>query len=688
MEAPEQLERSVGQLMTPPIYIERPALGRGLATAPDASAASPATFIGRRAEVLRCLGAVAPAAPGWGVAIAGPAGSGKTALALEVAQQARAAGSFDSYLFVAATPLGADDAPATALDLLAREALRQLGDRARLLPSAQARQQALLNALRARRVLLIWDGLEPRGDDERRVISSFLARLPASAKLIITGGTPVGAPAATLMLDRLGERDADALVDSLRWRDPRVAAALDEAGPEVCRELREAAGGLPLALRLALGLLAEGGQSAAALTSRLRALPPADQARALLDAALACLGAAERAALAALLTFQRGAKAEELAAAAGTTPADAAGALARLAALALVWEPERGSFALQTVVRDAMSASLAGTAAPSESVAVDHSGLRRALRGWVERAGNLADEPDGFEQLDREWPSLEAAAQMLYQLSGLPGVLSDQLAARLLNDLAKALAAFLRDRSYWDAALRLGEWAYDAACALGGWQSAGWRAYQVAWAHYLRADTDRAALWVDRMAEALGRAGARGDGAALLRMRGLIAEQRGDLLAAERLLLDALASYQRVGSPANQMTLLGDLGAVAQRLQHFDRAADYYQRSLGLAEQLGSQPQQAICANNLGLLSLERSWPAQARQWFERELELATDLDRLDLQSYAQLGLARVLEIDYRFAEALALAEQALALQEQLESLDRAAAEQLVGRLRRRGERR
>jgi tetratricopeptide (TPR) repeat protein len=171
-------------------------------------------------------------------------------------------------------------------------------------------------------------------------------------------------------------------------------------------------------------------------------------------------------------------------------------------------------------------------------------------------------------------------------------------------------------------------------------------------------------------------------------MRGLIAEQRGDLLAAERLLLDALASNQTLGSQANQMTLLGDLGAVAQRLQHFERAADYYQRSLDLAEQLGSQPQQAICANNLGLLSLERSWPAQARQWFERELELATALDRLDLQSYARLGLARVLEIDYRFADALELAEQALALQEQLESHDRAAAEQLVGRLRRRAERR
>src|SRR5689334_19527769 len=56
-------------------------------------------FIGRRAELARCLAALSPNERGWGVIIDGIGGIGKTALALEVARRARALGQFEAYLF-------------------------------------------------------------------------------------------------------------------------------------------------------------------------------------------------------------------------------------------------------------------------------------------------------------------------------------------------------------------------------------------------------------------------------------------------------------------------------------------------------------------------------------------------------------------------------------------------------------
>src|SRR5437763_10151151 len=62
----------------------------------------PGFFVGRGPEIARCLEALSPDDRGWGVAIDGIGGIGKTALALEVAQRARAAAQFDAYLFASA----------------------------------------------------------------------------------------------------------------------------------------------------------------------------------------------------------------------------------------------------------------------------------------------------------------------------------------------------------------------------------------------------------------------------------------------------------------------------------------------------------------------------------------------------------------------------------------------------------
>jgi thymidylate kinase len=59
-------------------------------------------FVGRKAEMAKCLEALSPEERGWGVVIDGIGGMGKTVLALEVADLARQQGMFDAYLFASA----------------------------------------------------------------------------------------------------------------------------------------------------------------------------------------------------------------------------------------------------------------------------------------------------------------------------------------------------------------------------------------------------------------------------------------------------------------------------------------------------------------------------------------------------------------------------------------------------------
>jgi len=574
-----------------------------------------------------------------------------------------------------------------------RESLRLLGDGdVAAIPDAAGRRQALLAGLQKRRTLLIWDNLESLIDEERQLIIAFLRRLPGPAKAIVTSRRRLGEGAIEVRLEPMSAPDIDALIDELSRRDPRIVAALTKASDDVRRELHAVVDGNPLALRMLLGLVAQKGCALDAALSRMRdPVRSGDLYRFLFADALDGLAKTDRVVLATLVGFRTTANAEALADATGLPTAEVVQALERLARLALVDEETQNGYSLHALTRTYVRIALGQTHQVARAALgqgqLDRQAQRRALRYWVDYAGKhqgKRSDPHSFDELDLEWPNLEAAAIALRELSGLPGSLKDPYAARMLNELAKALFDYFQNRGLWDEQLRLGEWAYEAACALEGWQSAGWRAYQVAWTHYNRADLERAAIWADRMAMAMERAGNRRDRAAAWRLHGLVAEQRGDLEAAERWLVEALTLYRELKIASNQVTILCDLGGLAQRLKQIDRADGYYQHGLELAEQLGSKEHEAICANNLGLLALDRSRPSQARTWYERGLNLAFAIGRHDLVAYAQYGLARVLEGEWRYDEALDLAEQALELQERLQDRDREAIRQLVVRLRRR----
>ncbi len=226
------------------------------------------------------------------VTLLGPGGSGKTRLAVEVAQALRepmpwaAEGAaplpFHRVLFV---PLVACEDRASVLDALAR-ALQLRAAAA----DADGLLQAVAQALAGQRALLVLDNFEQLVGQAEGLVAELLARLPSlhvlatSRRLLGLDGEqqasaePLPLPAPLAPLAAVAANPAVALfVD--RARAVRADFHLGERNQAAIAELVRQLGGLPLAVELA--------------ASRVRSLPPAEM--------LAMLQSGERGAGLALL---------------------------------------------------------------------------------------------------------------------------------------------------------------------------------------------------------------------------------------------------------------------------------------------------------------------------------------------------------------------------------------------------
>ncbi|MEH2306693.1 tetratricopeptide repeat protein [Nostoc sp.] len=657
-------------------------------------------FVGRKQEIARCMEALSPEERGWGVTVDGIGGMGKTALALEVAHLARKQALFDAYLFVSAktTWLSAEGVreetlALSSLDSFCREFAKGLGQTDIVkMTDATERRRALLDALRGRRTLLIWDNLETLNAEERDMIAEFVRKLPIPNKAIITSRRRTGESALTIRLDRLLEAEALELMREKGRSHPRLAQELNATKPEILTALYEASGGNPLALDWTLGQVAHKGYSISVALERLRNAAKSNDLYGFLFAdAAETLFENDRTVLSALVVFLTPARTAALANATDLVITEIQVSLERLVTLSLVNDLDGERFGLHPLTRTYIRAAVGGTdtvgTAPLSGIRFDPAAQRKVLRYWVDFAqkygGYGKDAYQTYDKLEAEWQNLEGVATTLQEMAGILGTLKDQQAAQMLIDLEIALNNFLLFRGYWDERVRLGEWRYQAGKALGQWNDAGWGANNVAIIYRNRGETDRAASWAAQMAEAMERGGSRRDKTIAIRFQGNIAEQRRDSAEAKRLYQEALVIYRELGDEECEAIALNDLGRVARSLGDFDRAESYYKQALAISEKLGNRGSQANFCGSLGLLALNRDRPTEARPWYERELALAQEIGQQTLIADAQSGLARFLEEEGRYAEALPLALTALEIRERSRDQGLDWTRQLVERLRR-----
>lgn len=330
---------------------QRPKPATGRPEAPELLPRPPRGFTGRREEL--ALLTSATAAPDAPVClVTGPAGVGKTALAVHWAHEHRTAFP-DGRLF--ADLQGFSDTPSPETPEVLREFLVALGVPARQIPETGAAMGALYRSLTAdRRLLVVLDNaggseqvrpLLPGGDRCATVVTSR-HRL---------GGLVATDAARPVALTHLPAPDSAALLAAVLGEE-RVAAE-----PEAAERLAGLCDGLPLALRVTAARLA--GQPQWTLTAMAGELADEQRRLSLLDIEDTSVSAALR-----LTVQQLPDKAARMfrflgvhtgpdldgytaGALARTSHGQAAAALERLAAAHLVTESAPGRYTLHDLVR-------------------------------------------------------------------------------------------------------------------------------------------------------------------------------------------------------------------------------------------------------------------------------------------------------------------------------------------------
>ncbi|MCP2328396.1 DNA-binding SARP family transcriptional activator/DNA-binding XRE family transcriptional regulator [Hamadaea flava] len=222
--------------------------------------AGPTDLVGRHAELDRIDTVLAPTGDLTVrlVLISGPAGVGKTALALTAAQ--RLSSRYPDGQLYADLRSGSSE-PVAPMDVLGRF-LRALGVPARRVGADEAEASALLRSVLAdRRMLLVLDNVR----DAAAVRT--LAPGPGGCDVLVTSRQRLPDLPATTVVDL----STLSVADSIELMDATVGAGRMSADPASADELAVACGQWPLALRIAAGRLASRpAWTAAELARRLR----------------------------------------------------------------------------------------------------------------------------------------------------------------------------------------------------------------------------------------------------------------------------------------------------------------------------------------------------------------------------------------------------------------------------------
>jgi DNA-binding SARP family transcriptional activator/Flp pilus assembly protein TadD/DNA-binding XRE family transcriptional regulator len=596
-------------------------------------------FAGRAAE-LAVLNVTFDQAAGRTIvisAIAGTAGVGKTALAVEWAHQVSERFP-DGQLYV--NLRGYDpDQPVPATDALARF-LRALGVRGQEIPPEEDERAGRYRSLLAgKRMLVVLDNA---GSAEQ--VRPLLPGTPTCTVVVTSRDALAGLVArdgaTRLDLDLLPAADAVGLLRAL------IGSRVD-ADPEAAVQLADQCCRLPLALRVAAEYatsrpgvpLAELTGELTDLQRRLDLLAAGGDRRAAVRTVFSWsyqhldAGAARTFRL---LGVHPGPDFEPyaVAALAGVTAKRASELLGVLARAHLIHVTSPGRYGLHDLLR-AYARELAGDPAEQEAAltrlfdhylgtaAVAMDALYPAERGRRPRIPTPATEvpPVATPAGAQEWLDAQRAVLVTVAVQvaddGQPGYVAK---------LADTLFRYLDGGSHYPEALLVHSRARIAA------QRAG-----------------------DGAAEAVA-----------LKVLGLTTSHQGHYQQATGYLEQALALFRRLGDRTGQAQSLTNLGVVSFLQGRYEHAGDWWQQALAVHREKGDQVGETAALGNLGLLDLRQGRYQRASGRLGQSLALARKTGNRATEVTALVNLGEVSLRQGAYAEATARLQEALALSRQI----------------------
>ncbi len=600
--------------------------------------------------------------------LTGPAGTGKTRLALEVAAELFEAIRDGAFLI--------NLAPISDPNLVLPEITRALGlhdevDGSSLLENLKA-------ALQDKYLLLVLDNFEQVVDAAPR-IADLLAVCPTLKVLTTSRATlrlrwehevpvpPLGVPnlGGLPALDELSlvpsvalflER-AQAVTPEFRLTDANAAAIA-----EICVRLD----GLPLALELAAARVKL--FSPAAILARLERrfdLLRADTQdrpdrhhtlRAALDWSYLLLPAHEQRLLRSMAVFVGGCTLEAVERIVGTPALDG---IASLLDKSLVRQDRQAQDTRLTMLETVRQYALEQLATSGElgDTQLRHAEYCVDLAEAAERELVGPNQVQWFDRLEHEHDNLRAALRWCIDNRAL------DLGARLGGSLWQfwSTRGHPREGRTWLSELRIlvGSQSRTAAHAtlLAGSGRLAYEQGDYAAARALHEeslDIDRELNNLPAVARSLGQLGD-------------VAHQLGDYVTAQRLFEDSLAILRQLNDPHGVAQALNKLGLTVRCLGDYAAARSLYEEALGIGRELGDRRWEALGLNNLGRAAYYQGDFAAAYALHEQSLAIRRQVGdrRGTATSLGDLGDVAHQQADY--TTALALREESLALWQQLE---------------------
>jgi len=583
------------------------------------------------------------------VALSGPAGVGKTALAIHAAH--RLAERFgDGQLYVDLHGATTGLAPLAPVEVLGRF-LRALGvDPAAVPTSVEEASAAFRSRVAGRRLLLVLDNAADAAQ-----VTPLLPASPGCGVLVTSRRVLSALDGARhVRLEVLAPGEAVELLGRLAGRE-QVAAE-----PEAAAKVARLCGWLPLGLRIAGGRLAvRPTWPVSALAERL-----ADARRLLDELELAEVGV--RASFTVSVEQLR----------AGDGPVDRAAAeafgllglldgpdvgvpvaarlldnseeraervLERLVDAQLLETPTPGRYRLhdllrlyarelasrryaQPVLAAALTRALGFYVATAwHTLALLRPGdyrLQAADDRWCEGGLKFADEQAALGWLEAERPNLLAAVG---QAAATPGVHPE-----IAIQLAQALFGYFCVRSHWEDCVQASQTALETARRIGD-RAAQARAYNDLGGAYLR---------------------------------------RGQYDRALGNHQPSLALYRKLGDRLGQAGSLTNLGVVHKRLGRYEEALACQQESLALSQELGDRAGEAETLNELGVVYQRQGRYREALACHEESLALRRELNQPHGEAESLRELGMTLRALGRAEEARAHWLDALAILQRLQTTD------------------
>ncbi len=421
-------------------------------------------FFGREEELRKIADALDPDSRTWGALIDGPGGMGKTSLAVRAAYDAPPE-DFEQIAFVSLKSRELDDDGErdlsgfllTGLSELLGELARLLGHDDSVKAPEEQRPRLLLDALKGKKILLLLDNLESLTKKERDTLFTFIKRLPAGCKAILTSRGRIGSGAEELILQKLSQPAALDTLSELATHNPALAATSEAERTTLYNQTS----GSPLLLRWTAGQIGRG--SCLTFTDAiafLRSCPPGnDPLEFIFGDLVEDFSPAEAAALCALSYFTLPAKVEHVAGVSGLSEEEAGTALRSLVNRSVAVP----SAELQTFTAVPLVADFLRVKRPE---VIAETGDRLEERALALIFENGLERHARFPNLDAAWPSVAPALGRF--LTGTNA---------LLQAVCDALVNFLHFTGRWDERLALCLQAEEKAIATGDYVNAGWRAY-------------------------------------------------------------------------------------------------------------------------------------------------------------------------------------------------------------------